>query len=79
VREIEALATIKHPAVLSVVGWLQTGQDRSAPTVTDWCPNGMLEDALAKERKKRPPDWWNGPTKSMVVVGVTSAMSEMTG
>jgi hypothetical protein len=56
VREIEALATIKHPTVFSVVGWLPAGQERSALTVTDWCPNGTLEDALAKERKKRPSD-----------------------
>jgi serine/threonine protein kinase len=44
----------------------------------DYCPNGTLADMITKERKKkRLPDWWNGTTKSMVVIGVACAMSEM--
>jgi hypothetical protein len=56
-REVEAMAMIKHPAALLLVGWMPPGEDGEALIVTDWCPNGTLADALTTERKKTAPEW----------------------
>jgi hypothetical protein len=76
-REIEAMATIGHPAAMPLIGWQPAGDKTQALIVMDLCPQGTLAEALAKERKGRAPSWWNGTAKSMVVIGIACAMNEM--
>jgi serine/threonine protein kinase len=76
-QEIEVMATVKHPAALSLVGWQPAGQDTEAVIVTDLCQRETLADVLTAERNKRAPAWWNATVKSKVIVGIACAVAEM--
>jgi serine/threonine protein kinase len=76
-REIEAMATISHPAAVPLVGWQPAGKEEPALIVMHAWPLGTLADVIAKERRGTAPGWWNGTTKSMAVIGIACAMNEM--
>lgn len=71
-REIELLATIKHPKCIKLVGF---NLYPNPIIITKYIPNGTLYNALQRKNKKAPGYEVFTPTKMMCAIyGICSAM-----
>lgn len=71
-REIELLATIKHPKCIKLVGF---NLYPNPVIITKYIPNGTLYNALQRKNKKAPGYEVFTPTKMMCAIyGICSAM-----
>jgi serine/threonine protein kinase len=77
-REIEAMATISHPAALGLVGWRPAGSGgKHAVVLTEACPNGNLGAIIQKARKGNPTPGWTPTKQSIAVFGIACVMRAM--
>lgn len=75
-RELEILATMKHPATLRLAGLiLPTTEHPRLIIVTPFFKNGSLEEALKTDLRKRPKQGWTPTAKSKCMFGVAAGMN----
>jgi O-acetyl-ADP-ribose deacetylase (regulator of RNase III) len=74
-REVEILAGVRHPAVLSLHGW--TGFVDNPAILTEYMARGSLDAVLKLEKKGRAPAEWTLTRKRIVLLGVASGMMFM--
>jgi serine/threonine protein kinase len=70
-KETEVLSRLRHPAILGIIGFVMPKDDAPPAIITEWMPNGSLEDML-----KNPADWaaLSGTQKMKIIVGVCQGM-----
>jgi serine/threonine protein kinase len=75
-REVQILATARHPALLGLCGFTPFAADRthSATIVIPFMPNGSVDDMLKLERMKKAPARWTPTRKHIVLFGIASGM-----
>jgi len=57
-REVEILASVDHPTLLTLRGFVPLDGDDSPAIVTDFMPHGSYDRLIEEEKNgKRPPDW----------------------
>jgi serine/threonine protein kinase len=74
-REVEALATLRHPAILSLVGCTPF-DDKTGAKIVILLMNVSLED-YTKSNPRRKIDELNQAPKHIVLLGTASAMMLM--
>jgi serine/threonine protein kinase/TPR repeat protein len=75
-REVEILASLRHPALLEFRGFVPIeNEDDDPPAIlTEYMERGSLQSILKAERKGSPPDDWNETTRFIVLYGVAVGM-----
>lgn len=76
-REVNILSQLSHPSVLKFIGYspYDFNQNMYPVIITEYSPNGSLEDIIELERKSIPPDSWSDTKKLINIYGIASAMS----
>jgi serine/threonine protein kinase len=74
-REVEAMATIDHPAVLSLIGWRYPDAQDPPIVVTEYCPNGTLLQAMQSSWRGKPIEGWTPTKQSIAVIGIACGMN----
>lgn len=76
-REVLIISKVHHPSILRFIGLSMTSfnGDNKPVIITDFLPNGSLEDILILSHKSCPPTQWNDTMKLICVYGIASAMS----
>lgn len=76
-REASIIAKVHHPSILRFIGLSMTSfnGDNKPVIITDFLPNGSLEDILVLSHKSCPPSQWNDTMKLICIYGIASAMS----
>jgi len=73
-HEVEMLIRLRHPCVLSIVGYLLPTQTSRAQIGTEFAVNGSLRSALDKLRNGSPPNFMNGTGIAIIVSGLAHGM-----
>jgi serine/threonine protein kinase/O-acetyl-ADP-ribose deacetylase (regulator of RNase III) len=78
-REVQIMATVRHPAVLTLHGYTPFVQDSDKPPsiLTPFMSQGSLDAMLKLEREGKAPSGWNLTRKQIVLLGVASGMMFM--
>jgi TPR repeat protein len=74
VREIEMLIHLRHPCVLSIVGYLLPTEASRAQIGTEFAVNGSLRSALDKLRSGSSPDFMNDTGIAIIRGGLAHEM-----
>jgi serine/threonine protein kinase len=73
-REVEILIRLRHPCVLSIVGYLLPTATSRAQIGTEFAVNSSLRSALDKLRSGSPPDFMNDTGIAIIVGGLAHGM-----
>ena len=74
-REVEILASLDHPCVLSLRGFVPyQKQGDEAAIITEYMNGGSLQAVIKKEASGSPPRGWNDTQKLIVLYGVAVGM-----
>lgn len=75
-REIEIISKISHPSVIQFIGFSKTDfEEEDKPViVTDYAPNGSLNDMIQLERSSEPKPEWTETRKLINIYGIAAAM-----
>lgn len=78
-REVLALQALKHEAIVRFVGFnLYDYKQRPNPTIiTEYLPNGALDDMLKKEQNHSAPPQWNDTKKQICIIGIASGLAHV--
>lgn len=76
-QEISIISQLNHPCILKLIGYSPTNfkQESYPVIVTEYAPNGSLENILQLERQSLSPTLWNDTKKLINIYGIASAMS----
>jgi TPR repeat protein len=75
-REVLLLATLRHPAILPLVGCTPFESNKSAAIVTPLM-KGSLQSYIASEVRDDPPPRWTPTHKHVVLLGIAAGMAFM--
>jgi serine/threonine protein kinase len=73
-HDVEMLIRLRHPCVLSIVGYLIPTQTSRAQIGTEFAVNGSLRSALDKLRNGSPPNFMNDTGIAIIVSGLAHGM-----
>jgi serine/threonine protein kinase len=78
-QEVQVLATVRHPALLTLQGCTQFVADvvHSPAILTAFMSNGSLDAILHLEREKKTPVQWTTTRKHISLLGIASGMMFM--
>jgi serine/threonine protein kinase len=78
-REVQMLATIRHPAVLSLVGFTEfvNDGDHGRAILMPFMSRGSLADVLVPEYAYANPEEWTPTRKLIILLGIASGMMFM--
>lgn len=75
VSEIQILSQTKHPATLSLLGFvLPKNEKERIGIITPFMKNGSLQQALTNDAHEHPIDGWNATKKSINLFGIAAGM-----
>ena len=76
-REVDHISKIKHPSIIKFIGFsLSDFFDENKPViVTEYLPNGSLEDIIKLERSPNPDPNWTPTRKLISIYGIAASMS----
>lgn len=75
-REVDILAKIQHPTLLSLYGYSEykQGSDEPAAILTLYMENGSLLSLINAERQKKAPAGWTWTKKFIVIYGIAAGL-----
>ena len=75
-REVNILSKLNHPAITKFIGYSPVNfKNLPKPVIiTEYLPNGSLENILASERNGRPVLGWDETKKLINIYGIASSM-----
>ena len=75
-REVNILSKLNHPSVLKFIGYspIDFNQNSFPVIITEYSPNGSLEDILKLERRSISHESWSDTKKLINIYGIASAM-----
>ena len=76
-REVSILSQLNHPSVLKFIGYSPVDfNQQSYPIImTEYSPNGSLQDVIERSRRSNTPETWTDSKKLINLYGIASAMS----
>ena len=75
INEIVTMATIKHPAILSIGGFSFPTTERGSILFTEFAEGGDLSSAAGS--KTDPPKWLNDTAKMVIMCGITAGIAQL--
>lgn len=75
-KEVEIMNLFSHPGIIQVHGFTfdNPGQNQHAAIITEYMPQGSLEDMLEKESRGIAPPEWNPTTKANIAFNIAATM-----
>lgn len=76
-RVVNILPQLNHPSILHFIGYSKFNQDGKSHSavITDYYPNGTLNDMLIAEKLGKPVSGWNDTKKLIALYGIASGMA----
>ncbi|KAH0786149.1 TKL family protein kinase [Histomonas meleagridis] len=76
-KKITEFCKINHPSIGKIIGKINPQSGHSLRLVSEYYPNGSLEDLIIKISKKNPPKWYNPTVISKIIFGTAVGLSKL--
>jgi serine/threonine protein kinase len=73
-REIESMVKLKHPCILSILGYVLPSSPALGEIHTEYAENGSRAEVLKRRGFRTIPNAWNPTAKAIIITGIVLGM-----